>query len=285
MGIFTKIPQNTFDTLQVEAGVLLKTFDPANPAEPASSDIITATTGGITISCKPTYQDYFEDVDNAPNNVKEGKRITGWEATISTTAIGTSLDLIKLALGAATVTSASKKVVPKAQLDQDDFVSAIWWVGDRADGGLVAVKLMNALSTGGFSLKTTKSGKGNIDLEIMGHVSINAQDVVPIEIYSFSDDETEYIGHLTVASAAGTTVGYTALTISDFTLGSGESYVYSVDAAGYVIPYGADLSSWTDWDGDDEISATTGQVITVAAVDGSDKAVAAGYTTVTAKTA
>jgi len=49
---------------------------------------------------------------------------------------------------------------------------------------MVAVKLINALSTGGFSLQTTKNGKGQISLTITGHVSINAQDVVPMEFYS-----------------------------------------------------------------------------------------------------
>ena len=46
-------------------------------------------------------------------------------------------------------------------LAQSDF-SDLWWVGDRADGGMVAVQIKNALSTGGFSLKTTDNGKGQI---------------------------------------------------------------------------------------------------------------------------
>ena len=45
---------------------------------------------------------------------------------------------------------------------KDTDFSDIWWVGDRSDGGLVAICLRNALSTGGFSLQTTKNGKGQI---------------------------------------------------------------------------------------------------------------------------
>ncbi len=63
MGMYTVIPQDTFDALQLDAGVLLKTFTPANPAAPADADIICATTGGINISCVPTYSDLGEDVD------------------------------------------------------------------------------------------------------------------------------------------------------------------------------------------------------------------------------
>ena len=64
MGIFTKIPQDTFSELQLDAGVLLNKFDPAKVAAPADEDIICATTGGINISCVPTYSDMGEDVDH-----------------------------------------------------------------------------------------------------------------------------------------------------------------------------------------------------------------------------
>ena len=43
---------------------------------------------------------------------------------------------------------------------------------------------MHVLSSGGFSLQTTKNGKGQLTIELMGHVSLQAQDVVPMEFYS-----------------------------------------------------------------------------------------------------
>lgn len=88
---------------------------------------------------------------------------------------------------------------------------------------------------------------------------------------------------LTVASEAGSTTGSTALTVSGHTLGSSESYVYTISTGAVSVEYGDDLSSWTDWDGDDEISSTTGLVITLAVVNNSDKAVAAGHATITVK--
>lgn len=181
MGMFTKISQDVFEELQLDAGVLLKTFNPATPAAPADADIITATTGGIQASCTPTYSDFLEDVDNAPNNTKEGKHLDGWDCSFGFTAIGVSTDVIKLSLGVADVSG--NKVTPRRDLKQTDF-SDIWWVGDRADGGLVAIKLINALSTGGFSLQTTKNGKGQLSCTITGHTSINDQDTVPMEFYS-----------------------------------------------------------------------------------------------------
>lgn len=187
MGRFTVIPQDTFDQIQLDAGVLLKTFDPANPAVEDSA-IITATTGGINATCVPTFSDMGEDVDNCPPNMKELKHLDGWECKMAFTALGTSPEAIKFALGCADIDSQnSSKIIPRKDLKQSDF-SDVWWVGDRADGGLVAVQLLNALSTAGFSLQTTKSGKGQISCELTGHVSMSAQNVVPMVFYSMDGE-------------------------------------------------------------------------------------------------
>lgn len=183
MGKFTQIPQNTFEGLQLDAGMLLTTFDPATGAAPKDEDIICATTGGITVSCVPAYSDMGEDVDNCPNNMLELMKLDSWDCKMAFTSLGTSPESIRLALGAADVDAESGKITPRADLQKTDF-SDVWWVGDRADGGMVAVCLKNALSTGGFSLKTSKNGKGQVSVELTGHVSIDAQDVVPMEFYS-----------------------------------------------------------------------------------------------------
>lgn len=184
MGMFTVIPQSTFEEMQMDAGVLLKTFNPAQPAAPADSAIVCATTGGITVTCKATYSDLGEDVDNCPNDTKELKHLDSWECGLEFTSLGTSPESIKMALGAADINSQDEtKIVPRRDLKQSDFTD-LWWVGDRADGGLVAVKLINALATEGFTLKTTKNGKGQVTVNLKGHVSINAQSVIPMEFYS-----------------------------------------------------------------------------------------------------
>lgn len=189
MGRFTVIPKDTFDELQMDAGVVLTKFDPAKP-EVADDAIVSATTGGIQASCVPTFSDLGEDVDNCPTNTKELKHLDGWEAKLSYTALGTSPKSIKMALGCADVdTDDPSKIVPRASLKQTDFAD-IWWVGDRADGGFVAVRLINALSTSGFSLQTTKNGKGQTSCELTGHVSIQEQDKMPMEFYSVDPTTT-----------------------------------------------------------------------------------------------
>lgn len=186
MGKFTVIPKDTFDDLQLDAGVLLKNFTPATAAAPQDSDIICATTGGINATCTPTYSDLGEDVDNCPNNMKELKHLDGWDCTLAFTSLGMSTAAIKMALGSADIdTQDTTKVTPRRDLKQSDFLD-VWWVGDKADGGMVAIQLKNALSTGGFSLQTTKSGKGQISVTLTGHVSIEAQTDMPMVFYSTS---------------------------------------------------------------------------------------------------
>lgn len=187
MGKFTKIPESTFKELQVDAGILLKDFDP-DTGDFKMEDIICATSGGISPTCTPSFSDYGEDVDNCPANMLELKRIDSYECTLGFTSLGTSPELLQLALGAATVDG--NKITPKMSLDKTDFKD-VWWVGDKADGGFVAVRLMRALSTGGLSLQTTKSGKGQISVTLTGHFSIDEQDVVPMEFYSTSGTTEE----------------------------------------------------------------------------------------------
>lgn len=192
---YTVVPTNAFDALQVNAGVLLKNFDIDAAIESVDNpgftdaDLICATTGGVNPSCVANYSDYGEDVDNVPNNMMEFKNLDSWDCKLTTTGLGTSPELIRLSLGAADIDlEDTGKIVPRRDLKQTDFRD-LWWVGDKANGGFVAIQLKNALSTGGFSLQTTKNGKGQVGLEFTGHVSIKAQDVVPMVCYSYDPAE------------------------------------------------------------------------------------------------
>lgn len=280
MARFTVIPQDTFSALQMDAGVLLKTFNPASPTAPQDSDIICATTGGINASCVPTYSDMGEDVDNCPVNMKELKHLDSWECKMSFTALGVTPEVIKWSLGAADIGTDTTKVVPRRHLEQTDF-SDLWWVGDRADGGFAAVKLMNALSTGGFTIQTTKSGKGQLSVELTGHVSISAQSVVPMEFYS---TEGAGLAHIGVTSFEASTSGKTDIT-TNYILASGQSFKYKLGSA--IVPVELDdvlTAGWTSWNGSDAITATTGQYITVAVITTADnKAKGVGGCMVTAK--
>lgn len=187
MSIFNKLSQTAFEEMQFNAGMILNAFNPADIKAPTDAEIICATSGGITINCAPTFKDWGEDVDNCPNNMKEYKHLNGWECTMQFTALSMTPATIALALGAAEVegngTSATATIKPKTELAQSDFKDAIWWVGDRTDGSVVAVKIKNALATSGLNMTTQKDGKGNLSVTLMGHMSVTAQDEAPAEFY------------------------------------------------------------------------------------------------------
>lgn len=178
----TRVSADFYNNVQKDAGILLKNFDPSNPVEPEDADIITPTTGGISISCVPETQDLYEDIDNVPNNTAEGKDITGWTITVSTTAIGVNEETIALSLGAHEI-GLDGSVKPRRNYKIEDFKD-IYWVGDMADETkLLCAVIKNAVSTGGFSLQTSKNGKGQLGLELTGHSKLNEQETVPAEFY------------------------------------------------------------------------------------------------------
>lgn len=193
MGRFTVVANDAFDALQVDAGVILTNFDPTNPyTTPASADILATTTGGVNPTCVPTFSDYGEDVDNVPNNMMEFKHLDGWEAKMSFSSIKFNAANTKWALGAADTELLANGVTvvkPRRDVKLADFQD-LWWVGDKANGGAYAINLKNALSTGGLNIQSTKNGKGTNQIEVTGHVSINAQDEMPMVIYDIPPEET-----------------------------------------------------------------------------------------------
>lgn len=187
MGILKEmIPADTFDNIQNGAGMLLWNFDPADPGAVDPKDIICATTGGVTVSCKASFSDMAEDVDNAQNGLLELQHLDGWECSISTTSLAANAENIQFALGAADIEEKDgyKKIIPRRSLKTTD-AKDIWWAGPKANGGAVACRLKNALSSEGFSLKTEKNGKGQTSITIMGHPTVETQNEVPMEYYVF----------------------------------------------------------------------------------------------------
>lgn len=183
---FTQIPTDTFENLQMNAGILLDEFTPSTGV---IGNIIGATTGGINFTATPTYSDRGEDIDNCPKNMKELKNLDSWEATLSGTFASVSASLAKTLIGAADADkSDATHIIPRNDILETDFQD-IWWVGDYSNlngdtnGGFCAVHLINALSTGGFQIQSTDKAKGQFAFSFTGHYSMNDQSRVPFEIF------------------------------------------------------------------------------------------------------
>lgn len=185
---FTKIPTTTFQELQLNAGVLVSEFTPGTGTID-SSNILGATTGGISFSATPSYTDMGDDVDNCPKNMMELKRLDSWDISISGTYVTVNTARAKSLIGAADIGSSDTTLItPRNDIKAADFED-IWWVGDYSDkngatnGGFIAIHLMNALSTGGLQIKSGDKSKGQFSFEYTAHFSNAAQDTVPFELY------------------------------------------------------------------------------------------------------
>lgn len=183
---FTKIPEDTFKNLQMNAGIICSSFVP----ETGTVDgLLGATTGGNTFTSTPTTEDFGADIDNCPKNMLELKKQTSIEAKMSGTFVTLSKDLAKTLIATADIDTVDEThIIPRQDILKTDFKD-IWLVGDYSDengeqnGGFCAIHLMNALSTGGFQIKTSDKAKGQFAYEFTGHYSMENQTKPPFEIF------------------------------------------------------------------------------------------------------
>lgn len=183
---YTKIPANTFKQLQMNAGIIVDDFTPATGT---IGNLVGATTGGVQFTDTITYKDLGDDIDNCPKNMMELKKLESHAVTMSGTFVSVTAATAKMLVGSGDVDSSdATRIIPRNDLLAADFQN-LWWIGDYSDentgtnAGFIAIKLINALNTGGFQIKSTDKEKGQFAFSFEGHYSMNAQDTVPYEIY------------------------------------------------------------------------------------------------------
>lgn len=250
---YTKIPADTFKNLQLNAGILVDSF---NPATGEIGSIIGATSGGVSFATNPEYTDFAEDIDNAPKNMLEMKQLTSLEPKLSGTFVSVTAALAKKLIGAADASPVGDtdvvKIVPRSELTSADFQD-VWWVGDYsdvntgADAGFMAIHLINAFNTSGFQIQSTEKAKGTFSFEFTGHYTMSDQEKIPYELYILGGGEVEtgvYLDRhsLTVeAEGEATLVATTSPANQTVTWTSSSSSVASV--SGGVITAGSSAGS------------------------------------------
>ena len=127
---FTRVPEDTFEKLQLNAGILVDAFTPATGV---IGNILGATTGGIQFSTNPTFTDFGEDIDNVPNNMMELKHLNQFDPQMAGTFLTCTPALAKSLIGAADIDGTdTTKVIPRAELLSTDF-DEVWWIGDYSN--------------------------------------------------------------------------------------------------------------------------------------------------------
>lgn len=177
------ITQAEFASMVFDSGIIVKNFNPATFTTPSANDILCVTSGNITHNFKHTIVNLADDVNNLHISPKETVVVTGYEnPTISFTALDCTPEMFKFLLGFAT--KSGNTVTPNMTVDTDADFTDLALILKRVGGGLAAITLSNALSTGGISLTTTKGGKGTFSVTITGYGTIESPSVIPVGYYS-----------------------------------------------------------------------------------------------------
>lgn len=217
---YTQIREDTFETLAMNAGVLLTEFDIEHNTY-NNADIVGSTTGGINFKATPSFKDFGEDIDNCPKNMKELMKLDDWEVTLSGTFITADTAAAKKLMGLADITDATTgKITPRSDVDIDNDFFDLWLAVDYSNintgdnPGHCLIHMMDALSTGGFQIQTADKDKGKFSFEFKAHYSLDAQDTVPFEVYiqkgtSSSEIPTISLGRQVANVTAGNTIKLT----------------------------------------------------------------------------
>ncbi len=249
---YTQIPVDTFERIQLNAGILVDDFTPATGVV---GNLIGATTGGINFTATNEYTDYGDDIDNCPKNTLELKKLDSIDAKMTGTFVTITAEAAKSLVGAADVDSQdSTHIIPRRDVKTSDFKD-LWFVGDYSDvntgdnAGFIAIHLMNTLSTGGFQIQTSDKGKGNFAFEFTAHFSMAAQDTVPYEVFVVQGSEeptpTPTTHSVTYTLDEHVTSSNTAVSVNDeatYTTTLTPAEDYSIDTVSVTMG-GTDITS------------------------------------------
>lgn len=285
---YTKVASDAFTKLQLNAGIMVDSFDPSTGT---IGNIMGATTGGFQFASNPEYIDWGEDVDNVPSNTWQLKRIKSFDPSITGTFLTVTAATVAALMGGAATNSTH--IIPIHDLEESDF-DDVWVIGDYSDkntgtsAGFLAVHLKHALNTAGFQWTSAKDEKGQFAFEYHGHYDLTDVEDVPFEVYC-AVGSAPSLTALTVSSSASgvTTAGDSKISVTGYTLGDNEYFVYKcAESTAPSVSYGDRLNDWTI------LQSPTGTIITpestdtkitVAVVNSAFRAFGAGDATLTKK--
>lgn len=200
--MLTGLRPETFENLQLNAGVFLKNFNHSDIADvdalltavlaalEAGTDILGATIGGGTFQATPETRSI--EVDGMRYQFKGSTIVDSWNIRLTGTMKEITPENFKDALISADITSnGAKKVVRvRTDIEDGDYIPTLCWVGDTSKGA-VLIELSNALNTTGANFTFTDKGEGTLPFEFVAHqASLNDSQYAPFQIVFFSEPET-----------------------------------------------------------------------------------------------
>lgn len=178
----TGLTERTIESLQLNAGVFLKTYNKGVTID--EDDIIGATRGGGSFSAVPTIHQVA--VDGAPTYVKGLERVDDWVVTLSVSSfLEFTADSLALALGVGVTKStddvSDTKITVSNTVKAGDYQN-IYWVGDLSNGKNVVIHLKNCLNLTGLTITANDRGEGTYPLTFTAHYAVDDLETAPFDI-------------------------------------------------------------------------------------------------------
>lgn len=180
------ITENTPKEILFGAGVYYKNLKFSGNAW--TGDILGATKGGGKIAITPEYVPL--EVDGASVKVKGLTKKVAEAGNMEVNLTEINEGIVKRALHLKEDETASvegyTKLVTKENVEDEDYLENIAFVGERNDGKKIIVVMPNALCTSALELNGVNKEQGSYALNFECHADLTADNLtkLPIEIYT-----------------------------------------------------------------------------------------------------
>lgn len=205
-GHTTGLTAGTFSNIQLNAGIFVINADYSSIANATAlataianlkagtssafgtgAKLLGATRGGGSFQIKRETREV--DADGKRYGFKGDTFVDSVDSQLSTTMIEVTLEGIQKALPGSAITGSSPKRTLKlaTAIGTSDYLTNICWIGDRADGKLILINLLNALNQADFNLTFVDKGEGTIPVEFHAkQATVDDYDYAPFEIVEFT---------------------------------------------------------------------------------------------------
>ena len=198
-GLTTALRADTFDNLQLNAGIVLKNFTYSSIASATAlktqiatelssgTNVLGATRGGGSFNV--TRETRTPEIDGMRYPFKGSDFVDSVDAYLSTTFVEVTENNIAdlLATGDVGTKSGNKTTITMhTAIGASDYLTNICWIGDLADGRLVLICLKNAINTADFTFTYTDKGEGTLAAEFHARqAEVDDYDDAPFEVVFF----------------------------------------------------------------------------------------------------
>lgn len=196
--MITGLRPETFDNLQLNAGVFLEGFDASGYADAAALEdavldaleagqgVIGATVGGGSFVCEPSIRQMEADgmrypIIGSTTNDMWTVRLTGTMKEVTPENFKRVLITCDMDTSKPNITT----LTVRTDIEHSDYIPRLCWIGDTSKG-FVMIELDNVLNIDGATFTFTDRNEGTLPFNFQAHLSdITQMDHAPFRIHFF----------------------------------------------------------------------------------------------------